>query len=154
MNGRGRVLVVDDDVGIRTLIGLVLERAGHEIVGEAGDGAAAVRLASTLRPDVVTMDIDLPVVDGLTATRRIVRGRLGRVIVVTGSPVAEAEAAIAAGADAHVRKAELASLLLPTVEAVLASTARRERRSDPAIAPIRGRGTRRNAVGSRTRRRM
>jgi CheY-like chemotaxis protein len=154
MTARGRVLVIDDDVGIRTLLGLVLERAGHEIVGEAGDGAAAVRLAKSLRPDVVTMDIDLPILDGLTATQRIVRGRLGRVVVVTGSPVDEAEAALAAGADAYVPKAELASLLLPTVEAVLASTAPRKRRSDPAIEPIRGHRPLTDDVGSRARRRI
>jgi DNA-binding NarL/FixJ family response regulator len=67
-----RTLLVDDEELVRFGLRTVLESAGDfEIVGEAGDGAAGVRAARTLRPDVVLIDIRMPVMDGLAATREI-----------------------------------------------------------------------------------
>ncbi|GAA3204011.1 response regulator transcription factor [Actinocorallia longicatena] len=71
-----RILLVDDQPLLRTGFKLILE-AEHDltIVGEAGDGAAAVEATRSLMPDVVLMDIRMPGVDGIEATRRIVRDR-------------------------------------------------------------------------------
>ena len=67
-----RVLLVDDEELVRFGLRTVLEAAGDfEVVGEAGDGAAGVAAAHELRPDVVLIDIRMPVLDGLSATRQI-----------------------------------------------------------------------------------
>ncbi|BEL08560.1 response regulator transcription factor [Actinoplanes sichuanensis] len=78
-------MVVDDQVMVRAgLAAIVGSQPGLEVVGEAGDGAAAVELAGTLRPDVILMDIRMPGVDGLTATARLTSGpHPPRVLVLT-----------------------------------------------------------------------
>jgi DNA-binding NarL/FixJ family response regulator len=80
-----RVLLADDQAlvrgGFRMILGV---RADLEVVGEAGDGAEAIALAAALRPDVVLMDVRMPGVDGLEATRQIIAsGSPARIIVLT-----------------------------------------------------------------------
>jgi DNA-binding NarL/FixJ family response regulator len=66
-----RVLLADDHQLLRQAIRRALEDAGMTVVAEAGDGGEAVRLAGELRPDVIVMDVSMPVLDGVEATRRI-----------------------------------------------------------------------------------
>jgi DNA-binding NarL/FixJ family response regulator len=81
-----RILLVDDDVPTRIGLGTILRtEPGLEVIGEAADGAEACRLVRELAPDVVVMDVQLPVLDGIEATRRITGGGDGapRVLVLT-----------------------------------------------------------------------
>ena len=114
-----RVLVVDDDAlyaeALATLLGLT---PGVEVVGIAGDGAEGIEQALDLEPDVVLMDIQMPRLDGIAATRRI-RRRLPRtkVLVMTALTGDEyVERAVKAGAEACVRKFSHAGDLLTAVE--------------------------------------
>ncbi|MBB3049733.1 DNA-binding NarL/FixJ family response regulator [Prauserella isguenensis] len=79
-----RVLVVDDQELMRVGFRMVLDASdGIEVVGEAGNGEEAVHLAEELNPDVVLMDVRMPVLDGVEATRRIVAAASSRVLVMT-----------------------------------------------------------------------
>jgi two-component system chemotaxis response regulator CheY len=79
-----RLLVVDDALFMRKLICGVAAEAGWEVVGEAGDGAEAVALYERLHPDLVTMDLVMPVMGGLEALRQIrSRDPEAKVVVVT-----------------------------------------------------------------------
>ena len=66
-----RVLLADDHQLLRQAVRRALEDAGMDVVAEAGDGSEAVRLAGELQPDVIVMDVSMPVLDGVEATRRI-----------------------------------------------------------------------------------
>jgi DNA-binding NarL/FixJ family response regulator len=80
-----RVLVADDQELVRAGFRLILEAAGFAVVGEAPDGATAVALAAAERPDVVLMDIRMPVLDGLAATRQLMASGAGapKVVILT-----------------------------------------------------------------------
>lgn len=104
-----RVLVVDDEPLVRAGLRLVLDPArGIEIVGEAGDGVAAVRAARELAPDVVLMDVRMPGGDGIAAVAAIRAAGLGcRILMLTAFDTDEfVLGALRAGADGFLLKAE------------------------------------------------
>jgi DNA-binding NarL/FixJ family response regulator len=124
------VLLVDDEPLVRLGFSMVL--AAHDdlqVVGEAGNGAEAVELAGRLRPDVVVMDVRMPVLDGVAATRRIVSAGLpSRIVVLTTFDLDEyAFAALQAGASGF--------LLKNTQPAELVAAIRTVARGDAVVAP-------------------
>jgi DNA-binding NarL/FixJ family response regulator len=121
-----RVLLVDDEELVRFGLRTVLEAAGDfEVVGEAGDGAAGVRAAEELRPDVVLIDIRMPVMDGLAATRKILAlPHPPQVAVLTTFHVDEyVYAALAAGAAGFLLKDTPPREIAAAVRAVADGTA-------------------------------
>ena len=80
---RRRVLIAEDEALIRLDLAEMLVEEGYEVVAEAGDGEAAVRLAEELKPDLVILDIKMPVMDGLAAAERIAEARLAPVVILT-----------------------------------------------------------------------
>ncbi|KOX07027.1 MULTISPECIES: response regulator [unclassified Streptomyces] len=118
-----RVLVVDDQFLIRAgLVGLLDAAPGFEVVGEAGDGEEAVRLAAETRPDVILMDIRMPGVNGIEATERILAqaaDRPPRVLVLTTFDLDEyVYGALRAGASGFLLKDSGPERLLAAVTAV------------------------------------
>ena len=114
-----RVLLVDDQSLLRMGFRLVLEGADIEVVGEASDGAQGVAMAQELRPDVVLMDIRMPVMDGIEATRQITQTTESRVIILTTFDVDEyAFAGLRAGASAFMLKDAQPEELVRAVQVV------------------------------------
>ncbi len=101
-----RVLLADDHRILREGLARALEGQGIEVVGEAGDGDEAVELAGVLQPDVVLMDVSMPVLDGVEATRRVRREqpRVRVVMLTMHADEATMARAIRAGADGYLVK--------------------------------------------------
>jgi DNA-binding NarL/FixJ family response regulator len=114
-----RVLVADDHAVVRQGFASLLQRSTNiEVVALASDGEMAVRLAQSLKPDVVLMDVTMPQVNGIEATRRIVKSNPGiRVIGLSIHDEKETrEAMLEAGAEEYLTKDGPADLLLAAVQ--------------------------------------
>ncbi|MEU5553261.1 MULTISPECIES: ANTAR domain-containing response regulator [unclassified Micromonospora] len=117
---RRRVLIAEDEALIRLDLAEMLAEEGYEVVGEAGDGETAVRLAEELKPDLVILDIKMPIMDGLAAAERIAGARIAPVIILTAFSQRDlVERARAAGAMAYLVKPFQKSDLVPAVEIAL-----------------------------------
>ena len=112
-----RVVVAEDEALIRLDAVETLKEAGYDVVGEAADGEEAVRLTREFMPDVVVMDVKMPVMDGLTAAELIHKERLAPVVMLTAFSQKElVERAREVGAMAYVVKPFTAAELLPAIE--------------------------------------
>jgi AmiR/NasT family two-component response regulator len=115
-----RVVVAEDEALIRLDIIEILREAGYQVVGEAPDGEQAVQLAEQHRPDLVVMDVKMPVLDGISAAERIAKARIAPVVLLTAFSQRElVERARDAGAMAYVVKPFSAADLLPALEIAL-----------------------------------
>jgi response regulator NasT len=112
-----RVVIAEDEALIRLDLKEMLEESGYAVVGEAADGEAAVELARTLEPDVVILDVQMPVLDGISAAERITDAGVCAVVMLTAFSQRElVERAVDAGAMAYLVKPFAKSDLLPAIE--------------------------------------
>jgi DNA-binding NarL/FixJ family response regulator len=107
-----RIVIVDDDAGLRLVARMFAEDEGWLVVGEAEDGLDAVRLVRRLAPDVVVMDFHMPGLDGVKATQRIARTRPGVTVIgwTSNDDPAVGEAFLAAGASSFASKGDFETL--------------------------------------------
>jgi two-component system, response regulator PdtaR len=116
-----RVVVAEDETLIRLDIVEILSAQGYAVVGEADNGQRAVELATELEPDVVLMDVKMPIMDGITAAEHIARDRLAPVVLLTAFSQRElVERARQAGAMAYVVKPFSENDLVPAIELAVA----------------------------------
>src|SRR4051812_23333863 len=104
----------------------MLQEEGYDVVGEAGDGEQAVRLAQELKPDLVILDVKMPVLDGISAAEQIVAQRIAAVVMLTAFSQRElVERAVEAGAMAYLVKPFAKSDLVPTIEGAVSPAAQK-----------------------------
>ena len=117
-----RILLADDHQILREGIRRGFEAAGHEIVGEAANGAEAVEMALELKPEIIVMDLSMPVMDGVTATQQVCSQLPDTQVVVLTmhDDVTKTRQALDAGANGYLSKGSSFSEVLSTVEAVAA----------------------------------
>ncbi|HUP22625.1 MAG TPA: response regulator transcription factor [Thermoanaerobaculia bacterium] len=124
-----RILIADDHALFRESLRQLLESRGLEVVGEAGDGLEALRLSASVHPDLVLMDLSMPGLDGIEATRRMAAEQPGiRVVMLTASTEDEdLFAALQAGAQGYLVKNLQAKEFFDLLDGALAG--------QPALTP-------------------
>jgi AmiR/NasT family two-component response regulator len=111
------VVIAEDEALIRMDLAEMLTEEGYDVVGQAGDGARAVELAEQLRPDLVILDVKMPVLDGIAAAERIAGQRIAPVVILTAFSQRDlVERARDAGAMAYLVKPFSQDDLVPAIE--------------------------------------
>ncbi|GAB3165445.1 response regulator [Microbispora hainanensis] len=111
------MVIAEDEALIRLDLKEMLEEDGYAVVGEAGDGETAVKLAVELRPDLVILDVKMPVLDGISAAERIVSERIAPCLILTAFSQRDlVERARDAGAMAYLVKPFTKGDLVPAIE--------------------------------------
>ncbi|MEU9885764.1 response regulator [Sphaerisporangium sp. NPDC051011] len=117
MSTQRRVVIAEDEALIRLDLKEMLEEEGYAVVGEAGDGESAVGLALEQRPDLVILDVKMPILDGISAAERIVSERVAPCLILTAFSQRDlVERARDAGAMAYLVKPFTKSDLVPAIE--------------------------------------
>ena len=112
-----RVLIAEDEALIRLDLKEMLEEEGYSVVGEAADGQQAVDLAVSLRPDLVILDVKMPVLDGISAAEQVAADQIAPVVILTAFSQRElVERARDAGAMAYLVKPFTKADLVPAIE--------------------------------------
>jgi response regulator NasT len=118
---RPRVLVAEDEALIRLDLVELLNDEGYDVIGQAGDGEAAVAMARELRPDLIVMDVKMPKMDGIAAAKVISDEKIAPVVMLTAFSQRDlVEQANAAGALAYVVTPFDASDVVPAIEIAMA----------------------------------
>ena len=118
-----RLFICDDNEQYRTLARMVLEMAGHEIVGEAGDGEQALEQAPATDPDVLLLDLNMPKMGGFEALPHLRELLPGSKILIltTGQALQERQRALDSGADGYIVKPDRVFTLDDEIQAALAA---------------------------------
>jgi response regulator NasT len=112
-----RVVVAEDEALIRLDLVEMLTEAGYEVVGQAGDGEAAIEITEKEKPDLVVMDVKMPKLDGISAAERIANQRIAPVVILTAFSQRDlVERARDAGAMAYLTKPFTIEDLMPAIE--------------------------------------
>jgi response regulator NasT len=112
-----RVVVAEDEALIRLDLVEMLTEAGYEVVGQAGDGEAAIVITEKEKPDLVVMDVKMPKLDGISAAERIANQRIAPVVILTAFSQRDlVERARDAGAMAYLTKPFTIEDLMPAIE--------------------------------------
>jgi response regulator NasT len=112
-----RVVVAEDEALIRLDLVEMLSEAGYEVVGQAGDGEAAIVITEKEKPDLVVMDVKMPKLDGISAAERIANQRIAPVVILTAFSQRDlVERARDAGAMAYLTKPFTIEDLMPAIE--------------------------------------
>ncbi len=111
------MVIAEDEALIRLDLAEMLAEEGYDVVGQASDGAEAVRLVEALRPDLAVLDVKMPKLDGISAAERIAAQRIAPVVILTAFSQRElVERARTAGAMAYLVKPFAPSDLVPAIE--------------------------------------
>lgn len=112
-----RVVVAEDEALIRLDLVEMLTESGYEVVGQAGDGLAAIEITEKVKPDLVVMDVKMPKLDGISAAERIAAQRIAPVVILTAFAQRDLiERARDAGAMAYLTKPFTIEDLMPAIE--------------------------------------